>query len=159
MEMSFAIIVFFSVAIAGEPADSQNPADLVSYIPSDGLEFFIVDRLDITSFRNSLGPARSPGMRYFRDLGLIPTEISEGRIVFDTGDWYYSVEVVERRDVNQDGIEDILIRFTDDSTFGTYLTHFMYTLTCYSEGSDLIAIAFGPSNRYWNEADPALGAE
>ena len=159
MEISFTMIVFFSVALAGEPADSQHPAELISHIPSDGLEQFIVDRLDIASFRNSLGPARSPGMRYFRDLGLFPTGMSEGRIVFDTGDWFYCVEVVERRDVNHDGIEDILIRFTDDSTFGTYLIYYMYTLTCYSEGSDLVAIAFGPSVWYWNEADPALGAE
>lgn len=98
-------------------------------------------------------------MRYFRDLGLIPTGISEGRIVFDTGDWFYCVEVVERRDVNNDGIEDILIRFIDDSTHGTYMTDHIYTLTCYSEGSDLIALAFGPSNWYWSEADPVLGIE
>jgi len=157
--MISAFFMILPAFLSVESADSRNPAELVSFIPSDGLEQFIVDRLDIASFRNSLGPARSPGMRYFRDLGLVPTEISEGRIVFDTADWFYCVDVVERRDVNQDGIEDILIRFTDDSTFGTYLSHHMYTLTCYSEDSDLVAIAFGPPVWYWNEADPALGAE
>lgn len=157
--MNSALFILLPVVLLGESDYSRNPAELVSFIPSENLEQFIVDRLDIASFRNSLGPARSPGMRYFRDLGLFPTGMSEGRIVFDTGDWFYCVEVVERRDVNHDGIEDILIRFTDDSTFGTYLTHYMYTLTCYSEGSDLVAIAFGPSVWYWNEADPALGGE
>ncbi len=157
--MSFSTVLLFLVALTGEPGDSQRPEELVSFIPSDGLELFIVERLDIASFRNSLGPARSPGMRYFRDLGLIPTGISEGRIVFDTGDWFYCVEVVERGDVNNDGIEDILIRFIDDSTQGTYMTEHIYTLTCYSEGSDLIALAFGPSNWYWSEADPVQGIE
>lgn len=153
------MIMLFSAVLAVESAGSQHPAELLSCIPSTAVEQFIVDRLDLASFRNSLGPARSPGMRHFADFGLVPTEISEGRIVFDTGDWFYCVEVVERRDVNQDGIEDILIRFTDDSTFGTYLTSYMYTLACFSEGSDLVAIAFGPPTRYWSEADPLLRGE
>lgn len=82
--------------------------------------------------------------------------MSEGRIVFETESWYYCIEVVERRDVNGDGIEDLLIRFTDDSIGGTYLTVYMYLLTCLSEDSDLIAIAYGPSGYYYDERDPEM---
>ena len=130
--------------------------ETVSYMPSRELEQFIVERLNLTTFRNSFGPARSPGMRYFSDMGLRPTEMSEGRIVFETESWYYCIEVVERRDVNRDGIEDLLIRFTDDSIGGTYLTVYMYLLTCLSEDSDLIAIAYGPSGYYYDERDPEM---
>lgn len=132
--------------------DSQT----VSYIPTEGLEQFIVDRLDLTTFRNSLGPARSVGMRHFADMGLSPTEISEGRIVFETDTWYYCMEVVARGDVNKDGVEDLLIRFTDDAIEGTYLTVYVYLMTCLSEESDLIALAYGPSGDFQAERDPEM---
>ncbi|MBN2587787.1 MAG: hypothetical protein JXR55_10885 [Candidatus Fermentibacteraceae bacterium] len=131
-------------------------ARTVSYIPADGVEQFIAERLDLTTFRNSLGPARSPGMRHFSDMGLIPTEMSEGGIVFETESWYYRIDVVERSDVNGDGIEDLLIRFTDDSIDGTYLTVYVYTFTRLSEDSDLIAIAYGPSGYHYDERDTGM---
>ena len=130
-----------------------------SYMPSEGIEEFIVDRLDLTTFRNSLGPARSPGMRYFSDLGLRPSEISDGRIVFETESWYYCIELIERGDVNHDGIEDIQICFTDDSIDGTYFVKYIYLLTCLSDDSDLIAIAYGPSGYYYGERDPEMREE
>lgn len=134
----------------------QLVAQTVSYIPSEGVEQFIVERLDLTTFRNSLGPLRSAGMRHFSDMGLVPTEISEGRMVFETGSWYYSLEILDRRDVNGDGLEDLLIRFTDDSIEGTYLTVYVYLMTCLSEGSDLIAIAYGPPAEFYAERDPGM---
>lgn len=133
---------------------SEDFPDMLSHIPSDGVEQFIVDRLDLTTFRNSLGPARSPGIRYFSQMGIEPTEISPGHIVLETEDWYYAIDIVERMDVNHDGLEDLLIRFTDDSKEGTYLTNRLYLLTCFSEGSDLLAIAFGPPDYLW---EPDLG--
>ncbi len=97
-------------------------------------------------------------MRYFSDMGLSPTEISEGRIVFETENWYYCIVVVEREDMNSDGIEDLLIRFTDDSIGGTYLTVYAYLFVCLSEESDLIAVAYGPSE-YYAERDPGMSED
>ncbi len=145
-------VFFLSISNVSAALDAQT----VSYIPSEGLEQFIVERLDLTTFRNSLGPARRPGMRHFSDMGLTPTEMSEGRVVFETESWFYCVDVVERRDVNGDGIEDLLIRFTDDSIGGTYLTVYVYLLTCLSEDSDLVALAYGPSGYYYDERDPEM---
>ncbi|MCD4775660.1 MAG: hypothetical protein K8S15_06350 [Candidatus Aegiribacteria sp.] len=136
-------------------SDAVDTPEAISYLPTENLEQFIVDRLDLTTFRNSIGPARSPGMRHFSDMGLSPTEISEGSIVFETENWYYCIEVLEREDVNSDGIEDLLIRFTDDSIEGTYLTEYVYLLVCLSEESDLIAVAYGPSG-YIAERDPVM---
>ncbi len=130
--------------------------ETVSFMPSEGIEEFIVDRLDLTTFRNSLGPARSPGMRYFSDMGLRPTEISEGKIVFETEHWYYCVELVERGDINHDGIEDLKICFTDEAIYGTYFVKYIYLMTCLSDDSDLIAIAFGPSGYHQSERDPEM---
>lgn len=130
--------------------------ETLSYIPSDGLEQFIVEKLDLTTFRNSLGPARTAGMRHFSDMGLVPSDISEGRIVFETESWYYCLEVIDKREVNKDGIEDLLIWFTDDSIDGTYLTVYVYLITCLSEGSDLIALAYGPPGEHYSERDPGM---
>ena len=149
--MTTISVLLMLLSSVSDPSDTQT----LSYIPFEGLEQFIVERLDLTTFRNSLGPLRSAGMRHFSDMGLIPTEISEGRIVFETEFWYYCLEVLERRDVNGDGIEDLLIRFTDDSIEGTYLTVYVYLMTCFSEDSDLIAIAYGPSG-YNSERDPGM---
>ena len=148
----FSILILSCMSVASDH-------EIISYMPSEGIEEFIVDRLDLTTFRNSLGPARGPGMRYFSHMGLTPTEISEGRIVFETESWYYCIELVERGDVNHDGIEDLQICFTDDSIYGTYLTQYIYLLTCFSDESDLIAIAYGPSAYHYSERDPEMSEE
>ncbi len=145
-----------SLLLSLSEVSSPMVTETVSYIPSREVESFIMERLDLTTFRNSLGPARSPGMRHFSHFGLVPTEISEGRIVFETDSWYNCIEVLDRRDVNGDGIEDLLIRFTDDSTCGTYLTEYMYLITCLSEDSDLIALAYSPPGDHYSERDPGI---
>ena len=150
----FSVFLILSVLLASNSAALDY--ETVSYMPLEEIEEFIVDRLDLTTFRNSLGPARSPGMRYFSDMGLRPTEISEGRIVFETESWYYCIELVERGDVNHDGIEDVQICFTDDSIYGTYFVKYIYLLTCLSDDSDLIAIAYGPSGGHYSERDPEM---
>ena len=152
IRMTVISLLFLVFAGASAALDTQT----VSYIPSEGLEQFIVERLDLTTFRNSLGPFRSVGMRHFSDMGLEPTEISEDKIVFETESWYYCLEVIDQRDVNRDGIQDLLIRFTDDSIEGTYLTVHVYLMTCLSENSDLIAIAHGPSGEFYAERDPGM---
>ncbi len=151
----FAFFLSLTLLIAGV-SYSEGTYETISYLPEENLEQFIVDRLNLTTFRNSFGPARSPGMRYFVDMGLSPTEISPGKIVFDTDSWYYCIEVIEQADVNKDGIEDVLITFLSDSRGGSYLTKYLYMLVCLTEESDLIAIAYGPSGNYSAESDPAM---
>lgn len=152
----FALISVLTLLISGI-SYGEETSEIISYLPEENLEQFIADRLDITTFRNSLGPARNYGNRYFIDMGLTPTEISPGMIVFETEDWYYRIEVVGQADANKDGIEDLLITFQDDSKEGTYLTEYLYLLVCLSPESDLIAIAYGPSTYFYpEEIDPAM---
>ena len=151
----FALFSILTLLISGM-SYSEGTSEIISYLPEENLEQFIVNRLDLTTFRNSLGPARSPGMRYFADMGLDPTEISQGRIVFETENWYYCIEVVEQADLNRDGIEDLLITFLDEAKEGTYLTEYLYMLVCLTGESDLIAVAYGPSGDYSAESDPAM---
>jgi len=86
-KIRLGIFFILSVLLSNNSVAFDN--ETVSYMPIEGIEEFIVAR----PFRNSLGPTRRPGMRYFSDMGLRPTEISEGRIVFETESWYYCIEL------------------------------------------------------------------
>jgi hypothetical protein len=90
--------------------------------PSTDLAEFVFTRLDLTTFRNSTGPKREPGARFFSDLGIRPTKVSADEAMHD-GDWLYAVLVLERRDFNGDQVEEVAICFTDSAqNGGTYST-------------------------------------
>ena len=118
--------------------------ETISFIPKKNIEKFIVDKLDLSIFRNSFGPARYPGMRFFKDFGMEPSKIQDGVIKFEESDWYYEIKILKRGDVNRDGVEDVVIQFTDDALLGSYLTSNTYLLTRYSKDGNLIAIAYEP---------------
>ena len=123
---------------------STTDPHLRSFIPTHQVESFIYEKLDLASFRNSLGPSRMPNTHHFSEWGIQPTKIEEGRIEMETCDWFYSIQIIDRRDVNKDGLEDLLIEFFDAAKHGTYRTRNRYLVTRYSSGSCLIAIAFEP---------------
>jgi|TARA_E500000178_G_scaffold197533_1_gene195553 hypothetical protein len=124
-----------------EPALSPQP----SLIPEQGLEYFVYERLDLASFRNSFGPLRSQSIRYFCDLGIAPTKAAKGLLEIEMSDWYYRVRVINRGDFNRDGLEDLYIEFIDAAKHGSYQRTDLYLITRYHADSDLIAIAFEPA--------------
>lgn len=83
--------------------------------PNTDLAEFVFTHLDLTTFRNSTGGQRSPGDRFFSDLGIHPTQASGTVAAHDGEDWRYSVDVLARRDFNGDGIEEVAICFTDQA--------------------------------------------
>ena len=116
--------------------------DRLSYIPSNYLGRFVTDNLDLSTFRNSLGPRRESGMRTFSDFGINPSLLSETKAELTTPDWYYSIEIIKRGDVNGDGVEDLVLCFTDDSREGSYLTRDTILTTRYSDRTLLIALRY-----------------
>lgn len=141
MRHTFGIAVLLLVTSAN--AGLEVPAnEILSYLPSKDVEKFVVEQLDLSTFRNSFGPRREPGMRSFADFGLRPKTASNGIIEFKEVDWNYTVTILGRRDYNNDGIEDLAIRFTDRSLVGSYQTESQLLLTRYSNEGKLIAIAY-----------------
>jgi hypothetical protein len=124
---------------AGYSAKAEN---VKSLIPEQGIERFIVERFDIRSIRSSLNPRRGTEQSHFADVGLRAPAISPGRIIFETPDWTYVVEVLKVGDLNNDGLTDIAICFSEQSHAGTYRARSPYLLTRYSNEGPLIAIAF-----------------
>lgn len=141
MRHAFGLAVLLLVTSAS--AGLEEPAHKISsYLPSKDVEKFVVEKLDLSTFRNSFGPRREPGKRTFADFGLRPTNTSNGVIEFKDDDWNYTVKILGRQDYNNDGIEDLAIRFTDRSLVGSYRTESQLLLTRYSNDGKLIAIAY-----------------
>ncbi len=121
----------------------------LSYLPKSHIEQFVVQNFDITSIRASTGPKRQLGDRHFSNLGVRVARIETNHIALNLDGWRYDIRILERRDINGDGIEDIAICFTDDGrdAGGSYYTVDPYVLTRYSRNGPLIAIAFDPGER------------
>jgi len=122
---------------------------LVSYLPKTDLERFIVNNFDIASIRSSLGPRRQPGQFHFSDLGIRPTAISAEKIHLESDGWHYDITVLQRGDLNGDGIEDVAVCFVDDGhgAGGTYFSVQPLLLTRYSKNGPLIAISYEPDDK------------
>lgn len=147
MSMPFVMtfIAATALAITGCASTSlREEAQPGSCIPRHCVERFVYERLDLSSFRNSLGPARDPGMQHFRDFGIKPARIEPGILEMETADWLYVLEILDRGDFNRDGLEDLVIGFYDSARGGSYRTFNRYLVTCYSSDSGLVAIAFEP---------------
>jgi hypothetical protein len=69
---------------------------LESYIPKEDIELFVVQHLDLSTFRNSLGPQRKPGQRIFKDFGIAPTSIKKNEVEIDSEDWRYHIKILRR---------------------------------------------------------------
>ena len=131
--------LLFGLATISNAKPATTPT---SHLPSRDIEQFIVQKLDLSTFRNSLGPRRQPGMRLFSDFGLQPRTQANGIIEFQDAEWYYKVKVLGRGDYNWDGLEDLMICFTDQSLQGTYRTDTPLLVTRYSKDGLLIAVAY-----------------
>ncbi len=101
---------FPMLAVAAEP----------SPWPNSDLATFVFQHLDLTTFPNSTGPRRKAGQRLFADLSIKPTRTSEMEAVSEDGDWTYSIKVLARRDFNGDGVQEVVICFSDVAGQGTY---------------------------------------
>lgn len=116
-------------------------APLTSHFPDKDLGRFLAEKFDLASIRSSFGPRRSPALRTFADFGMKPSEATDLAVVFDhTGHWFYELKVMGRRDVNDDGIEDLEVCFTDRAqNGGSYHTSKGLLVTRYA--SDAYAVA------------------
>ncbi|MBS63626.1 hypothetical protein [Salinisphaera sp.] len=139
--MSYRALLFFAL-LASTSADSIASSETTSYIPQEKIDEFIVSTLDLASFRNSLGPRREPGDHTFADLGMEPTSRATDGVVFESNDWRYRIQVLERGDFNQDGIEDLKLCFQDRALDGSYNVQTPLLVSRYDSAGYLVALAF-----------------
>jgi len=75
---------------------------------------------------------------------MTPSKATENALVFETpGNWLYELKIVDRKDVNGDGIEDLEVCFVDQAlNGGTYNTSKGLLLTRYSADGYAVALNF-----------------
>ena len=117
-------------------------AQLESHIPVSGIENFVAENLDLSTFRNSTGPRRTAKTRTFASLGMSPSMAQNGNLQYDTADWFYGVEIKKRKDFNGDGIEDLALCFTDKAKNGTYSTKNSLLATRYSDEGLIVVLGY-----------------
>lgn len=119
------------------------PPPLTTYFPATGLGSFLADKFDLASIRSSFGPRRTPALRTFADFGMKPSKASGDTVTFEREDWFYQLTIVERRDVNGDGIEDLKACFIDRAVGGpTYNARSGLLITRYGPDAYALALSF-----------------
>lgn len=133
------------IALAVTVALPIGAAEPSSPWPDRDLARFVFEHLDLSSFRNSTGPRRRAGQRFFKDLGVHPSQVSATEASTE-GDWRYVVRILERGDYNKDGVEEVLIGFSDVAQEGgSYLSRRSYILQ-FVDGR-AIALAYDDESR------------
>lgn len=124
-------------------ASTVHAAPVITYFPARDLGVFLAKNFDLASIRSSFGPRRSPTQRTFADFQMKPSTATDNLLEFESADWLYQLRIVERRDVNGDGIEDLAVCFTDQALGGpTSRTQTGLLITRYSVKGYAVALSF-----------------
>lgn len=124
-------------------ATTAQAAPLTTYFPTTGLGSFLADKFDLASIRSSVGPRRSPATRSFADLGFKPDKASDDSVSFERDNWFHELTIVERGDVNGDGIEDLKACFVDRALAGpAYHATKGLLITRYAPDAYAVALSF-----------------
>lgn len=137
------ILCFILAPVVAAFANPEK-SPTVSHLPAKGIGQLIVDRLDITTFRSSLGPRIMAGQRHFADLGMKPVSVTDELVDFSDDEWTFTIRVLERRDQDGDGIEDLRVLLTDLSKISSYAAGASLTLTRQTPDGNLIALVSQP---------------
>lgn len=124
-------------------ATAAQAAPLTTYFPTTGLGSFLAEKFDLASIRSSIGPRRTPALRTFSDLGLKPSKATDDSVTFERDNWFHELTIVERGDVNGDGIEDLKACFVDRAVGGpTYHATKGLLITRYAPDTHALALSF-----------------
>jgi hypothetical protein len=145
--LKFLQVCCFSFVSAAAIAQPSNESALVSHMPETEIEQFVVSELDVASFRSMLGPSRLPGQTRFADLRLGVSEISDNRVLLEHDFLAIVIQVLDRGDANNDGIEDLVVCFSEDAKEGTGRTSLAFIAQKYTENSPLVALAYDVVSR------------
>lgn len=102
----------------------------------------IYNNLNLASFRNSTGPKRYEGDKYFSDLGLALTNIEDDHFEVEEESWMYRVRLITSEDKNNDGINDFIICFHDKSEDGSYDSKQSLLISRIHDNTGLIALKY-----------------
>jgi len=102
----------------------------------------IYEKLNLSTFRNSTGPSRDKGDKYFSDLNLPLSKVTDNSLIVETEDWIYTITILKVKDFTKDGVTDIAVCFNDKAKFATYNSQQPILITQLKENSDYVALKF-----------------
>lgn len=119
-----------------------------NFFPQSDLPQFLAKNFDLASVRSTFGSKRNRGQSSFiTDLYSSP-QYTQDAITVSEGGWFYQIKILEIKDENEDGVQDVVICFKDDSIDGnTYYMTTPYLLTRYSHDMPVIALAYFPLHK------------
>jgi hypothetical protein len=121
---------------------AARAAELITYFPAMNLERFIAENLDISRMGFEIFATHKDGSFHFDDIGLKPTTIEAGQITFQRLGATYIMKLMASGDYNGDGVEDILICFTEKSKQGKAPGAKPYVVTRTAAKGPVRAIAY-----------------
>ena len=132
-----ALILALFLLPLGAFADDVKPK---SFFPEKELAKFLYENLDLRTFPSSLRPRMTPETKHLADLSLTPTKTEEALFEIDTEDWLYTFRIEDRIDVDKDGVEDLIVVFTDFAKKGSYRSAQQLVLTRLNDKALVVAI-------------------
>ena len=94
----------------------------------------LLNRLDLRSFRSSLGPQIDENQYLLKDLENLLFEPDKYSIRHDVDDWFLMFDVVASADIDHDGYKDWIVWYTDEAKQGSYKSYGV--LVIYSPSED-----------------------
>jgi len=114
----------------------------VTFLPAAGLAKFIVEEWDVRTMSSSLNPRRTTQQSHFFDVGLSVSEATDDRVVLESADDTFVIQVLKRGDANDDGIEDVIVCLSESARLGTLRSSHAFVLQKYSKTTPLVALAY-----------------
>lgn len=101
--------------------------------------------LDLRTFVSSLRAEADAGKHYLADFDFSPVSVTHDAIEAETSDWRFSFQALAAGDFDGDGIEDLLVAFTEAAKKGTALLAMTLLLRRNQPDADISATVPGPT--------------
>lgn len=138
--MSLKIFLLFCGLTASLSAQAQS--GLVSHFSTTNVLEQVLAEFDLASIRSSFGPRRDAQHRTFQSFQLKTSMLDAKTMILEDDSFTYRLQLVSRRDINRDGIEDLEICFSEKAKMGTYDTQKPILLTKYAATGYAIALEY-----------------
>ncbi len=140
--MKISILVISLVSLICVEARASEPSMVTHFSKKDALTQ-LIQELDLASFRSSLGPRRDQQHRTLSAFNFTRSERTDTKVTLEDEGFTYRIEVLQRGDLNKDGIEDLEVCFSERAKQGSYHAQQAMLVTKYSAKTPVLALKFG----------------
>lgn len=137
---TFKKIVLFFCLTGSLSVHAQT--GLVSHFSTTKVLEQILEEFDLASIRSSFGPRRDAQHRTFKSFQLKTRMLDANTMILEDDSFSYRLQLLSRRDINRDGVEDLEICFSEKAKMGSYDTQKPILVTKYAATGFAIALEY-----------------